>query len=110
MPYEVRQIARLVAAILLVFLLGLPALASAQSSYHVRFAKAENTIRTHEPTITWWEQQSKITLGIGLTIVAAWHCDGRAPGADAAVDEACDARGRRAGDGHDGHQHDILRR
>jgi hypothetical protein len=69
MSYEARRIARLVAAILLVFLLYLPAIASAQSSYQVRFAKAENTIRTHEPTITWWEQQSKITLGIGLTIV-----------------------------------------
>jgi hypothetical protein len=71
MSHEVaRRTARLfAAAILLVFVLGLPALASAQSSYQVRFAKAENTIRTHEPTITWWEQQSKITLGIGLTIV-----------------------------------------
>jgi hypothetical protein len=70
MSYEARRIARLVAAVLLVFLLVLPAVASAQSSYQVRFAKAENTIRTHEPTITWWEQQSQITLGIGLAIVA----------------------------------------
>ena len=70
MPYEPRSIARLVAAVLLVFLLGLPAIASAQSSYQVRFAKAENTIRTHEPTITWWEQQSQLTLGLGLAIVA----------------------------------------
>ena len=58
-----------VAAGVLVLALGLPAIASAQS-YQVRFAKAENMIRTHEPTITWWEQQSKLTLGIGLTIVA----------------------------------------
>ena len=65
-----RRTARLVvAATLLVFVLGLPAIAAAQSSYQVRFAKAENTIRTHEPTITWWEQQSRITLAIGLTIV-----------------------------------------
>ena len=72
MSYGVaRRVVRLfVAAALLVFVLGLPAIASAQSSYQVRFAKAENTIRTHEPTITWWEQQSRITLGIGLTIVA----------------------------------------
>ena len=58
------------AATLLMLTLGLPAIASAQSSYQVRFAKAESTIRTHEPTIAWWEQQSQITLGIGLTIVA----------------------------------------
>jgi hypothetical protein len=70
MPYQARRTARLVAVVFLVLLLGLPLMAAAQSSYQVRFAKAENTIRTHEPTITWWERQSQITLGIGLTIVA----------------------------------------
>jgi hypothetical protein len=70
MSYEARRTARIVAAVLLVFLLSLPAMAAAQSSYQVRFAKAENTIRTHAPTITWWEHQSRITLGLGLTIVA----------------------------------------
>jgi hypothetical protein len=71
MSYEAaRRVVRLfVAATLLMLVLGVPAIASAQSSYQVRFAKAESTIRTHEPTITWWEQQSQITLGIGLTIV-----------------------------------------
>jgi hypothetical protein len=59
-------------AALFVCVLALPAIAStqAQPSYQVRFVKAENTIRVHEPKITWWEQQSQITLGIGLTIVA----------------------------------------
>ena len=65
-----RVVRLFVAATLLMLALGLPAIASAQSSYQVRFAKAESTIRTHEPTIAWWEQQSQITLGIGLTIVA----------------------------------------
>lgn len=65
-----RRAARLFAAAALLIILALPAVAGAQSSYQVRFAKAENTIRTHEPTISWWEQQSTITLGIGLTIVA----------------------------------------
>jgi hypothetical protein len=65
-----RLVRLLVAATLFALAFGLPAIASAQSSYQIRFAKAENTIRTHEPTIAWWEQQSQITLGIGLTIVA----------------------------------------
>ena len=65
-----RRTARLFVAAALLIFLALPAVAAAQSSYQVRFAKAENTIRTHEPTISWWEQQSTITLGIGLTIVA----------------------------------------
>ena len=64
-----RVVRLFLAATLLILALGLPAIASAQSSYQVRFAKAESTIRTHEPTIAWWEQQSQITLGIGLTIV-----------------------------------------
>ena len=70
MSYEARSVARLVAAILLVFLLGLPAIASAQSSYQDRFAKAESVIRAHEPIVTSWEQQSQITSAIGLTIAA----------------------------------------
>ena len=68
-----RRTARLFVAAALLIVLALPVFAAAQSqssSYQVRFAKAENTIRTHEPTIMWWEQQSTITLGIGLTIVA----------------------------------------
>ena len=64
-----RVVRLFLAATVLVLALGLPATASAQS-YQVRFAKAENMIRTHEPTITWWEQQSRLTLTIGLTIVA----------------------------------------
>jgi hypothetical protein len=65
-----RVVQLFVAANVLAFALAIPAVASAQSSYQVRFAKAENTIRAHEPIITWWEQQSRISLGIGLTIVA----------------------------------------
>ena len=66
-----RAVRPFVLAAVLLCVLALPAIAAAQAqaSYQVRFAKAENTIRVHEPTITWWEQQSQITLGIGLTIV-----------------------------------------
>jgi hypothetical protein len=70
MSYEARSVARLVAAVLLVFLLGLPAFASAQSTYQDRFAKAENVIRAHEPIVASWEQDSQITLAMGLTIAA----------------------------------------
>jgi hypothetical protein len=65
-----RAVRPVVLAALLVCVLALPSLAAAQASYQVRFAKAENTIRSQEPRITWWQQQSHITLGIGLTIVA----------------------------------------
>jgi hypothetical protein len=70
MSYESRTVARLIAVALLVFLLGLPAIASSQPSYQVRFANAQSVIRAHEPAIVSWEQQSQISLAIGLTIVA----------------------------------------
>ena len=70
MSHEARSVARLLAAILLVFLLGLPAMASADPSYHVRFANAESVIRAHQPIIRSWEQQSYIAVAIGLTIAA----------------------------------------
>lgn len=70
MSHEARSVARLIAAILLVFLLGLPAMASADPSYEVRFANAERVIRAHEPAISSWEQQSHVAVAIGLTIAA----------------------------------------
>jgi hypothetical protein len=68
MSHEARSIARLVAAVLLVLLLGLPAMASADPSYQARFASAERVIRAHEPTIVSWEQRSHIAVAIGLAI------------------------------------------
>lgn len=70
MSHEARSVARLVAAVLLVFLLGLPAMASADPSYQVRFASAERVIRAHESAILSWEQQSHAAIAIGLTIAA----------------------------------------
>ena len=65
MSHEARSIARLVAAVLLVLLLGLPAMASADPSYQARFASAERVILAHEPTIVSWEQRSHIAVAIG---------------------------------------------
>lgn len=70
MSHEARSVARLVAAVLLMFLLGLPAIASADPSYQVRFANAERVIRAYEPAIVSWERQSHIAVAIGLTIAA----------------------------------------
>src|SRR5262245_46852969 len=71
MPFETRTVARLVAAILLMFLFGLPAMAApAASPYDARFAHAEHLVRTYQPAIAEWERQSQISFGLGLAIAA----------------------------------------
>jgi cell division protein FtsW (lipid II flippase) len=70
MFYEARAVARLIAALLLVLLLGLPVIASAASPYDARFAYAGNVVHAYEPTITGWEHQSHVSFAVSVTIAA----------------------------------------